>query len=89
MRLRLDWFGEVITRKAQKEHNGLEYGYRVILDVDQSTHSSMKLALNAYSTEENSVVGAWELLERSTVPSRVSRSGRALTSNVRHKELSA
>ena len=56
MRLRLDWFGEVITRKAQKEHNGLEYGYRVILDVDQSTHSSMKLALNAYSTEENSVV---------------------------------
>ena len=88
MRLGLGWFGGVITRTAQKKQNRLEYGYRVILDVDQSTHS-MKLPLNAYSTEENSVVGAWALLERSTMPSRVSRSGRALTSNVRHKELPA
>ena len=76
-------------RKVQKKQNRLEYGYRAILGVDQSTHSSMKLPLSAYSTEENSVVGAWVLLERSTVPSRVSRSGRALTPNVRHKELPA
>ena len=60
----------------------------MILEVDQSTYK-VELPLNAYSTEENSVVGAWVvLLERSTVPSRVSRSGRALTFNVRHKELS-
>ena len=88
VRLGIGWFGGVITREAQKKHNRLEYGYRFILDVDQSTHS-MKLPQNAYGTEENSVVGAWVLLERSTVPSRVSRSGRALTSNVRHKERSA
>ena len=89
VRLGIGWFGGVITREAQKKHNRLEYGYRFILDVDQSTHS-MKLPQNAYGTEENSVVGAWVLLERSTVPSRVSRSGRALTSNIRdrRKELS-
>ena len=78
----------MITRKAQKKQNRLEYGYRVILDVDPSTHST-KLPLNADSTEENSVVGAWVLFERLMVPSRVSKSGRALTSNVRYKELSA
>ena len=88
VRLGLGWFGWAITRKAQKKPNRLEYGYRVILDVDQSTHS-MKLPLNASYSTENSVVGAWVVLERSTVPSRVSRSGRALTPNVRHKELSA
>ena len=77
-----------VSSSGRLEQSRLEYGYRMALDVDQSTHS-MKLPLNAYSTDENAVVGAWALLERSTVPSRVSRSGRALTSNVRHKELSA
>ena len=33
----LGWFGEVSTRKAQKKQNVLDYGCRVILDVDQST----------------------------------------------------
>ena len=88
VRLGLGWFGGVITRKAQKKQNRLEYGYRVILDADQITYS-LRLPPNAYSTEENSVVGAWVPLQRPTVPSRVSRSGLALTSNVRHKELSA
>ena len=74
----------MITRKAQKNQNRLEYGFRVILDVDQSTQS-ITSPLNAYSTEENSVVGTWVLLERSTVPSGVCRSKRALTSNVRQK----
>ena len=71
VRLVLGWFGGVITRRAQKKRNSLEHGYRLILHVDQSTHS-MKLPLNACSTEENSVVGAWVRLERSTVPSHVS-----------------
>ena len=74
----------MITRKAQKNQNRLEYGFRVVLDVDQSTQS-ITSPLNAYSTEENSVVGTWVLLERSTVPSGVCRSKRALTSNVRQK----
>ena len=88
MRLVLGWFGGVIMRKAHKKQNRLEYGYRVILNVDQITYS-MKLPLNASSAEEDSVVGAWVPLKRPTLPSRVSRSGRALTSNLRHKELSA
>ena len=88
MRLVLGWFGGVIMRKAHKKQNMLEYGYRVILNVDQITYS-MKLPLNASSAEEDSVVGAWVPLKRPTLPSRVSRAGRALTSNVRHKELSA
>ena len=88
----LGWFCTGITRKAQKQ-NGLEYRMGtvcVILDVDQITHSSMNLPLNGYSADENSVVRAWVGMERLTVPSRVSRSGRALTSNIRdrRKELS-
>ena len=78
VRLGLGWFGGVITRKARKKQNRLEYGCHVILDVDFITHN-IKLPLNAYSAGENSVVRAWELLERSTVPSHVSKSGRALT----------
>ena len=81
-------FGKVITPKEYKKQYRLKYGCRVMLGVDQSTHS-MKVPLNAYSTEEKPVLGAWMQLERSTVPSRERRSGRALTSNVRHKELSA
>ena len=87
VRLGSGWFGRVITRKAQKKKNKFDYGYCLILDVDQITDRK-KLPLNAYSARENSVVGAWVLLERSMVPSRV-RSGRALTSKVRHKESSA
>ena len=89
MPLGLGWLGWVITRKVHKKQNRLEYGYRMILDVDQGTYS-MKLPLNASSAEEDSVVGAWVPLKRPTLPSRVSRSGRALTSNIRdrRKELS-
>ena len=84
VRLGLGWFGGVITCKAQKTQNRVEYDYRVTIDVDHSTHI-MKLPPNAYSPEENSVVGAWVLLEPSMVPSRAIKSGLALTSNVRHK----
>ena len=72
----------------QKKQNRFEYDCRVILDIDEIMRS-MKLPLNAYSAEENSVVGVLVLLEPATAPSRVNRSRRALTSNVRYTELSA
>lgn len=86
-RLGLTWFAAVITRKAQKKHNRLDYDYSVILNVDEITRS-MKLPLNKYSAEDNSVVGVLVLLEPVTAPSRVNRSRRALTSVARYKELS-
>ena len=42
VRLGLGWFGGVITRKAQKKQNRLEYGYRVILDADQITYGDSR-----------------------------------------------
>ena len=78
MRLRLGWFGGVITRKAQ-EASRRTYAYRIMLEEDQST-VSVKLSLKAYSTDINATVAFWVLLESDVgVPlggSRASRSGR-------------
>ena len=45
--------GGVIMSKAQK--NGLEYGYRVIFGVDQSTHSSSRRSVGAVGTVNGAV----------------------------------
>ena len=58
------WFGlvreGVITRRAQKRAHSV-YGYRVMLETNQST-LTMKLALDAYSADENVAVREWALL---------------------------
>ena len=86
LRLGLGWFGGVITRRAQ-EASRRAYDYRLMLKEDQST-LSVKLPLEAYSTDANATVGAWALLEPGVgVPlggSRASQSGRASVANVRN-----
>ena len=56
MRLGIEWFGGLITRKSHERTNGV-FDYRVHLEADQSVRN-MKLPLAAYSTESNSAVGA-------------------------------
>ena len=59
--LSMGWFGGLTTRQSQERTKHL-YDYRVHLAEDQRVRS-MKLPLDAYSTDPNARVGAWVLLE--------------------------
>ena len=61
VRLSMEWFGGLITRKSQERTKDL-YDYRVHLEEDQSVRS-LKLPLGAYSTESSAAGGAWVLLQ--------------------------
>ena len=61
VRLSTGWFGGLITRQSQERTKNV-YDYRVHLVEDPSARS-MKLPLDAYSTDPNAGVGAWVLLE--------------------------
>ena len=63
VRLSMGWFGGLMTRQSQERTKHV-YDYRVHLEEDQSVRS-MKLPLDAYSTDPNAGVGAWVLLEPS------------------------
>ena len=86
----LGWAWRLITRQSQKRTRQ-SYDYRVQLDLDQSTRS-MKLPLEIYDEDPDSVLGSWVLLETSTVEqmggggaaatSGVSRAGRERRPNV-------
>ena len=58
VRFGLGLVGGVIMSKAQK--NGLEYGYRVIFGVDQSTHSSSRRSVGAVGTAYGAVACNWQ-----------------------------
>ena len=57
----MGWFGGLITRKSQERTKQVN-DYRAHLE-DLSVRS-MKLPLDAYSTETSAAMGAWVLLER-------------------------
>ena len=61
VRLGMGWFGGLISRWSQERTKHV-YDYRVHLAEDQRVRS-MKLLLDAYSTDPNAGVGAWVLLE--------------------------
>ena len=61
VRLSMGLFGGLITRQSQERTKHM-YDYRVHLAEDQSVRS-LKLPLDAYSTDPNAWVGAWVLLE--------------------------
>ena len=61
VRLSMGWFGGLITRQSQERTKHV-YDCRVHL-VDDQNVGSMKLPLDAYSTDPNAGVGAWVLLE--------------------------
>ena len=61
VRLSLGWFGGLITHQNQERTKHV-YDYRVHLVEDQSVRS-VKLPLDACSTDPNAGVGAWVLLE--------------------------
>ena len=62
LRLGMDWFRGIITRKAQARTSHL-YDFRVFLKTDGSTRS-MKLPLAKYSVDGAAAEGSWALLSR-------------------------